>query len=620
MAVSCSASTGEAPLKRLREKSTGGSGAREPSGGGSQAADTGDPLDLNKVDQPGPPTAGCSDGLLTEDEACDDGNLEDGDGCAANCRSLEPGWSCSTPGAPCIRIARCGDGFTAFPELCDDGNSQAGDGCSGTCKVEVGHKCEGSPSVCTPTVCGDGVQEGAESCEDDDGLPFDGCSIDCQVEPDCSAGACASECGDGLVLGEECDDGNHVDGDGCSADCRQEVGYVCVVPQPSGHMDVPAIFRDFRADHPDFEPIAPGRHAPVLGMVENRLDASGKPAYVAVDNSLVTSSQTFAEWYRDVPGTNSTTVTTFTLWDAGDGRFVNRWGANGEQWLALSGESEHWCGNVGEEVDGEPCTSIHGAQYCDQHRDEIYRCEQRNGAHWGIFIEAEHDGNPVFFPVDHDSFSPRSERRAALISTYYGGNWDQEEGAPRHNFHFTSEVRYWFQYAVGQTYVLDFTGDDDVWVFINGRLAVDVGGVHTAVNGHLVVNQTGTASVSFAVTEGSQSIPRQTVDLGLQDGHVYEIAVFHAERQTEASTFKLTLEGFAMARSECGAVCGDGLVSLGEECDDGENSGGYGKCGPGCRLGDFCGDGIQQEGEQCDDGNNIDGDGCGSGCRNIVVY
>src|SRR5262245_32257575 len=37
---------------------------------------------------------GCGDGTLTDDEACDDGNTDSGDGCAANCLATEPGFSC----------------------------------------------------------------------------------------------------------------------------------------------------------------------------------------------------------------------------------------------------------------------------------------------------------------------------------------------------------------------------------------------------------------------------------------------------------------------------------------------------------------------------------------------
>ena len=59
-----------------------------------------------------------------------------------------------------------------------------------------------------------------------------------------------------------------------------------------------------------------------------------------------------------------------------------------------------------------------------------------------------------------------------------------------HNFSFTSEVRYWFKYEAGQTYQLDIVGDDDVWVFVNKKLAVDLGGIHTPVEGSVTLDGT----------------------------------------------------------------------------------------------------------------------------------
>jgi cysteine-rich repeat protein len=89
---------------------------------------------------------------------------------------VERGFSCAIPGNPCREIARCGDGIVAASERCDDGNVAPGDGCSERCKIELGKKCEGSPSVCTDAECGNGIVEGAESCDDGNKSPFDGCS------------------------------------------------------------------------------------------------------------------------------------------------------------------------------------------------------------------------------------------------------------------------------------------------------------------------------------------------------------------------------------------------------------------------------------------------------------
>jgi len=60
-------------------------------------------------------------------------------------------------------------------------------------------------------------------------------------------------------------------------------------------------------------------------------------------------------------------------------------------------------------------------------------------------------------------------------------------------------------------------------------------------------------------------------------------------------------------------MCGDGVVDMGEECDDG-NASNEDACTNAC-VANVCGDGLLNMGvEECDDGNLEDGDGCSSTC------
>ncbi|RYZ64417.1 MAG: DUF4215 domain-containing protein, partial [Proteobacteria bacterium] len=51
----------------------------------------------------------CGNGILDPNELCDDTNETAGDGCAADCRQIEPGFACTRVGAACVPL--CGDGI-----------------------------------------------------------------------------------------------------------------------------------------------------------------------------------------------------------------------------------------------------------------------------------------------------------------------------------------------------------------------------------------------------------------------------------------------------------------------------------------------------------------------------
>ena len=80
--------------------------------------------------------------------------------------------------------------------------------------------------------------------------------------------------------------------------------------------------------------------------------------------------------------------------------------------------------------------------------------------------------------------------------------WQPRTGG--NNFSFTSELRYPFTYQGGE--VFSFSGDDDVWVFVNGILAVDLGGVHQRVTGTITLNATAAQTYGLTVV-GCMRLP-----------------------------------------------------------------------------------------------------------------
>ena len=623
----------------------------------------------------------CGDGKVQVGEQCDDGNSPY-PGCSATCQ-LEPGYQCPFAGAPCVPV--CGDGILVAPaEQCDPGMKipNVAQACNADCSVNAGWVCDATS--CRQTVCGDGKVEGAEGCDpssknNDLG---DGCTPTCLAEPTCPAGtasspggACSTICGDGLVLGsEQCDDGNAVSGDGCSSTCQIEAGFTCTQPALGDTMQVPMVVRDFNAGG-DFEKgssFATGLNYANQGLLQAYLNPSGtkpglKPVLAATTGTYdgaagqasgIASAASYAQFYDDDAAAAGNTrnlptlATSLTLYLKSDGSaYVNRFGNNGDGLTSAQYLRTHTnqCGTTTQsnhDAAGNaiPCTACYynatdptNMTPCTQNdttpcqTDATYTGQcVANGTAWeGTFLDAAFDGNPLFFPAD--GIKPYNPSSTAQISGNYDPSWPNDPTGKAHNFSFTTEVRFWFKYDSTQTYNLTFVGDDDVWVFINKRLAVDLGGIHTAVQGVVTFGGTG---ASTTVVSPTNVTPVTSItshpNLGLTNGDVYEIAMFQVERQTKASSYQLSLSGFNAAHSVCKPVCGgtNPGVSPGEQCDNGtagncdtSTSDCYNQCTTTCTLGPRCGDAVvQSDHEQCDNGTNTDGydaagtNACSPGC------
>ena len=634
----------------------------------------------------------CGDGIVEGDEKCDEGQIDHPENQTAGCVNctIQLGWECLTDGASCTQTATCGNAKIEGAETCDEGelpeNQTAG--CV-NCTIQPSWRCPEPGKPCIQGKCGDGFLDMGEQCDDGNLIAGDGCDPACKHELifECSkTGSCRPVCGDGVTMWmlpddvrEECDDGNTVSGDGCSADCKIENGWKCTEfsdEHTQDYIDLPVTYYDFRhrfnsgtgdgyvtqsfiddlikmdpycnrsdfgqitpgVGHPDFQWYACGNHEGGLGqlckgMVEPTLDDDGKPKliatkpgdYVCIGNTAtkrmsdhITCSGAFHYWYRSTPGLNRTIQSHLRLFkcpgcpSAGSYRFDS----------------------------AVPCSD--------------FACKE--GSTWALTEAGEPMPKGNFVPLNKSGYcsDPAENCGNSNFTVPNAGN-------------FTTEIKTYFQYKGGET--LTFRGNDDVWVFINNKLFVDIGGMHQAVA------RENTLSKSEFGDTGRTHDPLFDV----YEGGIYSVAVFNAERCMAGSDFQLTLAGFVNAGSAtCASTCGDGIVVGPEECDiaghiddetaraagcvnciktaycpngiregteecDGEEwcnefckftdsrcgdgtKGGHEQCDDGSNNGKpgsscainctilGCGNGILESGEACDDGNTINDDHCSNAC------
>lgn len=393
-------------------------------------------------------------------------------------------------------IAGCG-ALIGLGDYVIDGTEGADGSVPGDGGATDGASASDAPVVVIPPGCGNHQLDPGEGCDDGNHTPYDGCSPFCQSELLCNGDGCRSTCGDGFRLASEaCDDGNTKDGDGCSSTCHVEVGFQCTeedVPRPTS-LIVPVIYRDMRFSnsphgHPDFE----SHSGPTeQNLVADRLDTLGpvgRPVMRGAAETLSTPTN-FCWWYHEqgcAPDDPDAAVNPFAFTVTKDGS-------------------------------GVPPTIILAA---DSPSSFFYSNNQffpLNGLGWDPTEGFQPDGSP---------------------------GCGLEAGV---NFSFTTELHVPFTFH--GTEKIEFVGDDDMWVFLNGRLALDVGGIHGPRPAFLALGQTGATTNRCSSDAGPCDIVTAS-QFGLVAGETYDLAIFQAERHVCGSNFTLRLTDFNRTQSKC---------------------------------------------------------------------
>ncbi len=155
--------------------------------------------------------------------------------------------------------------------------------------------------------------------------------------------------------------------------------------------------------------------------------------------------------------------------------------------------------------------------------------------YWEIDSSIDQNGDYLdgYFPIDNELFGNQF--------TYDGETYD--EG---HNYHFSVEIHSKFKYVQGGTF--EFSGDDDVWVFFNKQLVIDLGGVH------------GESYADITLDEIASQ-------LGIKVGDIVDFDMFYMERHTTGSNMRiltnfdfLNLQASSWAQAELAQASSLGLI------------------------------------------------------------
>jgi fibro-slime domain-containing protein len=270
------------------------------------------------------------------------------------------------------------------------------------------------------------------------------------------------------------------------------------VQYPDLYLVISGTLRDFReateiGGHPDFgnDRLQPGTR---WGLVEPRLSKEGRPVLAR------TSAPSVQAWFSD----RSNNLIAPNLFDATRGDRRGAVHRNSQQAITDAVSFSSWF------------TDSPGVNLSEPYRIVMRRFFDQNRRSTYIFDSNWAD------PFFHDGTGPKLDGFFPLESRLFG-NSALKAVRSRHavierdrNFHFTLELEMEFTYEANANQAFTIQGNDDIWAFIDGKLVIDIGGMH-------------------------HSVP-QTVHLdrlGLSDGQTSKLKVFYANRTRPHSHFRL---------------------------------------------------------------------------------
>jgi cysteine-rich repeat protein len=434
-------------------------------------------------------------------------------------------------------------------------------------------------------VCGDGVRQGSEQCDDGNLDSGDGCDSDCQIE------TTQPTCGNGVVEGdEECDDGNLQPGDGCDATCKKETcgdgrveaGEECDPPKAGS---CTANCKNVRPNCGNGK-VDPGEQCDdgndvagdgctdcVLDCGDKKIDASAgeqcEPAYSDHCSST-------CQW----------------LPTCGDGMVQTQVGeqcdpSNGVTCVDCKLVTPQGCsGDAGCGGAGNECTPDSDGGPVQNGNFDTTSTGWTNASP-GLTATVVNDGSPA----------PMALELALASSTVYA-----EAGITQ-----CVAIPAGTKYELQARYLIPAGGPSGVGAAVLGFVYKGTqcsGTSLKTVHGPQGTVQNAWTPYSFQVDTTDVS-DATTLRLLLRLDIVRPPNVDGAKVRWDSVTLV-----------DPGPHCGDCIVQLGEQCDDGNHTSGDG-CSADCRI-EACGDGIQEAGEECDDGNTTfgAGDKCTPACRN----